>query len=252
MYDLLPDFRCVETDDGPRRLHLDDVHRLGGDPDLAAAARAARAAESRAPFLPRTRAVVGIGQPTVQGLRLTGDGVEPLLTAPRTHAGGRPYRSETGEIVRWDRGGDGLVPRDAAAPSASNAVLYVSGRHGTLPSDPNVLELVRSVLTDRRPAAHRPHPATGSLQRPGLGLSLPETAVSGQPWPLMVHGAPPEDTACRIVEEATGVTVATPRLLLSEATLVAAVTLPRPGLYRVTVTSGAERVSDLLLVTGLV
>ncbi|MFG2913434.1 AAA family ATPase [Kitasatospora sp. NPDC048298] len=252
VYDLLPDFRCVETDDGPRRLHLNDIRRLGGNPNLAAAALAARAAESRAPFLPRTRAVVGIGQPTVQGLRLTEDGVEPLLTAPRTHADGRPYRSVSGEIVRWDRGGDGLVPRDAAAPSASNAVLYVSGRHGTLPSDPNVLELVRSVLTDRRPAAHRPRPATGALQRPGLGLSLPETAVSGQPWPLMVHGAPPDGTTCRIADEATGATVATPRLLLSEATLVAAVTLPRPGLYRVTVTSGAERVSDLLLATGLV
>ncbi|MFE7588462.1 AAA family ATPase [Kitasatospora sp. NPDC057512] len=250
VYDLLPTFRCVETDDGLRRLHLDDVLHLGGDPELAAAAMAARAAESRAAFLPRTRAVVGIGQPTVQGLRLAGDGLEPVLTAPRTHDDGRPYRSDTGEVVRWDRGGDGLVPRDAAAPSASNAVLFVSGRHGTLCSDPRVLELVRSVLTGRRPAAVRPRPVTDALQRPGLGLSLPETTAPGQPWPLMVHGASPGDAVCRITDEATGATVATPRLLLSDATLVAAVTLPRPGLYRVTVASGPDRVSDLLLTTG--
>ncbi|MFE4399133.1 MULTISPECIES: AAA family ATPase [Streptomycetaceae] len=250
VYDLLPTFRCVETDDALRRLDLDDVRRLGGDPELAAAAMAARAAESRAAFLPRTRAVVGIGQPTVQGLRLAGDGLEPVLTAPRAHDDGRPYRSESGEAVRWDRGGDGLVPRDAAAPSASNAVLFVSGRHGTLCSDPHVLELVRSVLTDRRPAAVRPRPVSHALQRPGLGLSLPETTVPGQPWPLMVHGASPDDAACRITDEATGATVATPRLLLSDVTLVAAVTLPRPGLYRVTVTSGPDRVSDLLLTTG--
>ncbi|MGW3179036.1 AAA family ATPase [Kitasatospora sp. NPDC001119] len=250
VYDLLPTFRCVETDDALRRLDLDDVRRLGGDPELAAAAMAARAAESRAAFLPRTRAVVGIGQPTVQGLRLAGDGLEPVLTAPRAHDDGRPYRSESGEAVRWDRGGDGLVPRDAAAPSASNAVLFVSGRHGTLCSDPHVLELVRSVLTDRRPASVRPRPVSHALQRPGLGLSLPERTVPGQPWPLMVHGASPDDAACRITDEATGATVATPRLLLSDATLVAAVTLPRPGLYRVTVTSGPDRVSDLLLTTG--
>ncbi|MFJ6618081.1 AAA family ATPase [Kitasatospora sp. NPDC091335] len=250
VYDLLPDYPCVETDGGLRRLRLDDVGRAGGDPELATIALAARRTEARAPFLPRTRAVVGIGQPTVQSLRVTEDGIAAELTAPRTHDNGRPYRSGSGEVVRWDRGGDGLVPRDAAAPSASNAVLFVSGRHGTLCSDPQVLELVRAVLTDRRPAAHRPRPVTDALQRPGLGLSLPDTAVAGQPWALMVHGATPDSATCRITDEATGSAVATPPLLLSDATLVAAVTLPRPGLYRVTVTSGPERVSDLLLATG--
>ncbi len=250
LYDMLPDFRCVETATGVRHLRTSDVSLLGGDPELAEAAVAARAEQSRAAFLPRTRAVVGIGQPTTQGLRFDENGLFPLITAPRLASDGRPQRDHSGEIVRWDRGGDGFVPRDAASPSGSNSALWVSGRHGTLPCDPEVLAFVRPVLTDRRPTATRSHPVPDALFRPGLGLTLPDTVAPRHPWPLMVHGASPaEATTCRITDESTGTVIAAPRLLLSENTLVAVVTLPRPGLYRVTVTSGPDQVSDLLLTT---
>ncbi|MFE9423761.1 AAA family ATPase [Kitasatospora sp. NPDC006697] len=253
LYDLLPDYPCVETPEGVRHLRTADIPLLGGDAELAAAAAAARGAQLLAPFMPRTRAVVGIGQPTIQSLRLERDGFRPLHTAVRLTRDGDLQRTASGQAVRWDRGGDGLVPRDCAAPEASNAALYVSGRHGSLPTAPQVLEFIHTLLTEQRPTARlQPLPVLDALDRPGLGLVLPDRVAPGQTWPLMVAGAEESETpSCVITDAISGSVVATPQLRRRDTTLTAGVTLARAGLYRVTISCGADRVSELLPVTQL-
>ncbi|MFJ8062987.1 AAA family ATPase [Streptomyces sp. NPDC096142] len=150
VYDLLPDYACVRTGDGGlRRLTLQDVRDIGGDAELAEAAMAARQKLRRTRVLPRVRAVVGVSQPTPESLAIENGEVRLFDHAPRLHRDGAPMRDALGEPVQWSRGGDGVVPRDSAAPDPSNATTFVSGQHGSLVSESVVVDFVRSVLTER-------------------------------------------------------------------------------------------------------
>jgi AAA ATPase-like protein/lecithin:cholesterol acyltransferase len=266
LYDLLPDYRCVEADGELRHLTLRDVDAVGGDTDLARAALDAREQVRRAPSLPPVRAVVGIGQPTTQSLAFTDGRVRSLAGTLRVHRDGTPVLDGSGTPLRWDRGGDGVVPRDAAVPVPSSAVCYVPGRHGTLASDPVTLRWVRAVLTELPeplgPQEPGPDPAAATAPpqgpgegagiglptlRQGLGLSLPEVAVPGEPWTLSVRGAATrERVRCRVSDESDGRLVARPELRGDGDVLTARVTLPAAGLYRVSVGDGDGQISEVV------
>ncbi|WP_327725440.1 lipase/acyltransferase domain-containing protein [Streptomyces europaeiscabiei] len=284
VYDLLPDYACVRTEDGGlRRLTLQDVRDIGGDVELAEAAMAARQKLRRTRVLPRVRAVVGVSQPTPESLAIEDGEVRLFDHAPRLHRDGAPMRDAFGEPVQWRRGGDGVVPRDSAAPEPSNASAFVSGQHGSLVSESGVVDFVRSVLTERPVDSPvlgaAPYsgeisagPPTGGPRRPGrstgagiglpaanpagLGLSAPSEVSPGRTWTLTVTGA--GDTAasveCRILDVGSGLLTARPVLRPAgrdHDLLAAEVTLPNPGFYQVVVSNALQSVTALVMAADL-
>lgn len=204
-YDLLPRDRCVEEHGGPRRLDLDDIGRLGGDTELATEAmRQPWHMSNLEALLPRIHTVVGVGQPTVQSVRITGDTVRVLEHTTRLSSDGSPVRQADGTTVRWDAGGDGLVPR-ASASSPTRADTLVMARHGALLSDPAVLACVRDLLapnglepetSDGLPAfdavpgleSHHDDGGIGLPARESVSLSLPDVVEAGQRCEVFVQG----------------------------------------------------------------
>ena len=280
VYDLLPDYACVRTEDGGvRHLTLQDVRDIGGDVELAEAAMAVRQKLHRARTLPRVRAAVGVSQRTPESLAIEDGKVNLFTNTPRLHRDGTPMLNDRGEPVLWRRAGDGLVPRDSAAPEPSNAAAFVSGVHGSLITEPAVMDFVRSVLTERpvdspiRNAVPRPpeitgspptgrphHPEGAGIGLPGadtapLGLTTPAEVSTGRPWTLTVWGA--VDTAagvvCQVRNAEDGLITARPALRPGEEphTLVAEVVLPTPGFYEVVVGSGAQSATALVVVADL-
>ncbi|MEU0074215.1 AAA family ATPase [Streptomyces sp. NPDC006332] len=280
VYDLLPDYACVRTEDGGvRHLTLQDVRDIGGDVDLAEAAMAARQRLQRTRTLPRVRAAVGVSQRTPESLAIDDGQVRLFDHIPRLHRDGTPMRNDRGEPVHWRREGDGLVPRDSAAPEPSNAAAFVSGAHGSLVTEPAVLDFVRAVLTERpvdspirnvvpRPPeitggapTSRPHQPEGAgIGLPGtdtapLGLTTPAEVGTGRPWTLTVRGAGHTviGVVCQIRDAENGRPIARPELRPGEEphTLIADVVLPTPGFYEVVVTSGAQSARALVVAADL-
>jgi len=245
VHDLLPDYRCVDEGRDVTRLTPNTVEGIGGDPHLAAAAahfqRAMRAEDL--PPLPGHRAVYGTAQPTVQSIRIDSGVVHPQRRAFRSDEHGDLVRDEHGIPVWWNRQGDGTVYRDAANSGASKPV-SVPLQHGALAKDPHALAYVLGVLTE-----HEPH--VSPPMAPGqLGLDLPDTGVAAAaPWRLRLTGRNrPVGITCEIRDTETDAVAARPRLSADGEGLAAAVTLPAPGLYRITAhATDKKQVTQLLM-----
>ncbi|MEV2214144.1 AAA family ATPase [Streptomyces sp. NPDC050997] len=282
VYDLLPDYPCVRTEDGGvRHLTLQDVRDIGGDVELAEAAMAARQRLQGTRTLPRVRAAVGVSQRTPESLAIVHGRVRLFADTPRLHRDGTLMRNDRGGPVLWSRAGDGLVPRDSAAPEPSNAAAFVSGVHGSLVMEPAVIDFVRAVLTEQPvdspirsavpqppeitggPPTGRPHhPEGAGIGLPGadtapLGLTTPAEVSTGRPWTLTVWGVGHTTAAgvvvCRIRDAQGGLSTVRPRLRPGEEphTLVAEVVLPTPGFYEVVVTSAAQSATALVVAADL-
>ncbi|MFD0428170.1 hypothetical protein ACFQ60_08415 [Streptomyces zhihengii] len=103
---------------GAGAAHPADLADFGADAELGTAALEFQRAVWSAPaVLPAHRGVAGIGQPTPQSLRIGHGEAEPLYSALRTRTNGELLRLADGTPVRWDRGGDGLVPRTPPRPA---------------------------------------------------------------------------------------------------------------------------------------
>ncbi|MGW3630993.1 AAA family ATPase [Streptomyces sp. NPDC005122] len=276
-YDLLPDYRCVEDNGDLRRLTHEDVAQLGGDRDLAAEAMRTPRRVSLASFLPRIRTVVGTGQPTVQSVALDNGTVRPLRSIVRLSSDGSPLRDVHGTPLRWDTGGDGLVPRESASAGPSRPDILLPVRHGAFVTDETVLSCIQEILLDNPVSLLEPSlpmisgreepgfEALGSdavrspqddggiglpaVQQVGLSLSLPDLVVAGRPWEACVHGANGQDRVqCTVVVESPDVASTPVRLTARGGDFVGQVVVPSPGLYRITaVAAGAEPVSDVFL-----
>jgi tetratricopeptide (TPR) repeat protein len=279
LYDLLPDYRCVEDADQMRRLTLQDISRLGGDVELAEAALRNRALSRHVlARMPRITTVVGTGQPTVQSIALTDQGVRPLPYIARTHSDGSLLRDRDGVPLRWDVGGDGVVPRDSARLGPPSSAFFVPGRHGALAADSTVVNHVRSSLTEQPligpgsagtavPGTHEVGPGRtspvlrqlppdgGGIGLPaapsaGLGLSMPDVAESGRRWEVSIRGATPGDrVVCTVVDTSTGHTIAVLQPRTEDDVLVGDVTVDAAGLYRIIVEAAhSTPVSGLVLI----
>ncbi|MCQ6553288.1 AAA family ATPase [Streptomyces sp. C10-9-1] len=274
LYDLLPRTACVERDGRLTALTAADLAAAGADADLAAAALAPRAAGAGV-RRPDHRGVAGTGQPTVQSLLLAAGRVLALEDTLRTRPDGSVTRDPAGAAARWDRGGDGLVPRDAAAWEGSPVEqCYVTARHGALHTHPVALRYVARVLTETPgvpvdpaevggvvatsrdvapPGAARTDGVLAAIGLPGtgpaVGLRVPERVAPGRPWTLRVTGpAALRGIRCAVQDAATGRTVVTPRLRGTEGGLEGSVVLVSSGLYRVVVErEGAPPVTELVL-----
>jgi lecithin:cholesterol acyltransferase len=239
VYDLLPAYRCVDDGDIVRRLVPADVAALGGDAVLAAAAFEQRESRHRTPLLGH-RALVGVEQPTVASLTLR-DGL----------ATGHPYTfepDEDGELVRDPNGvlrrrpglGDGTVPRDSALPRHGVEPMPLAQQHATLAHSGEAITFVRDFLL---------HGTTTERPRLGIGdvgVALPDVVRPGVEWTATLTGIEAPHATVTATDVETGVEVPGVPFRRGD-TVLAAVTLPSPGLYRVRVTGGTTPVSQLVL-----
>ncbi|MCX4650308.1 hypothetical protein OG249_00090 [Streptomyces microflavus] len=249
VYDLLPDYRCVDEDLEVARLTPQTVARIGGNPYLANASmdfqQKMRLDHTEA--LPTHRAVVGVAQPTVQSVRIEAGVVQPQYRSFIAGEHGDLRRDEHG-IPGWiDRWGDGTVYRDAATLGAEKPV-YLPVQHGSLAKNDVALRYIHGVLTEESVYTG---PPMGSGE---VGLDLPdEGVIAGRAWQLRVTGRDrPVGVRCEIVNTETDAVVATPRLSTRDDCLGAAVTLSEPGLYRVRAQAAdTPPVTQLLLAFGV-
>ncbi len=266
-YDLLPDYRCVEDHGRLRRLELGDVDVLGGDTALAAQAMHTRRTTDLAALRPRIRAVVGIGQPTVQSVDVTYGDLRPLETTPRLSSDGKQVRDSRGTVLRWDSGGDGLVPRGSAG--SPRADCFVQIRHGSLIVENVVARYVEALLLEddylgqeplsaetalgsKGPGSVRSLPAEGGIGLPsqdGISLFLPEVVEAGQPCRIRVHGALAQARArCTLVADGPPDYAANVPLHPDGKHLWMRITFPEPGAYRVSVEDVSQSASRLVFV----
>ncbi|MFF7977252.1 AAA family ATPase [Streptomyces sp. NPDC007905] len=253
-YDLLPDYRCVENNGGLRHLELSDVHQLGGDTALAAEAMHTRQTTDVAALLPRIHAVVGVGQRTVQSVDLAHDKVRTLETMPRLSSEGTPVLDAQGTPLRWDAGGDGLVPR-VSASSPTRADCFVEVRNGSLIAEHEVMTYVGALLSeDDYLGIEPPSPALagggiGLPSRDGISLSLPEVVEAGEPCEIQVRGAlTPARVRCTFITDGNLSADTRVRPHPDGDDLWAQLTFPLPGPYRVTVEDGEQSASRLVFV----
>ncbi|MFJ8463521.1 AAA family ATPase [Streptomyces swartbergensis] len=269
-YDLLPDYRCIEEQGGVRRLQPGDVERLGGDTALAREAMSRRPEIQRATLLPHVGAVVGLGERTVQSVDLTDGTVRLRATTPRLSTDGSPLRDERGASLRWDAGGDGLVP-SISAGAPTHAAHFVPVRRGSLVVEESVMSIMAGVLLASHPAPEPRLPKREDTRGPregrlaqylpddggiglpsaeGISLALPELVEAGRPYEILIRGARTRDVRVRCAPVtgppgAGAEVAASARPLPDGDGLVARLALPSPGIYRVTVYDGEQSVSRL-------
>ncbi|BCY08790.1 hypothetical protein [Actinoplanes sp. L3-i22] len=130
-YDLLPFYRCVIEEGGLRRITPRHVAEIGGDAGLAAEAMETNE-RLWTVATGRTFSIVGIDQPTYQGLQVEDGQLRAVRLLPGLDS---------------DFGGDGTVPRFSALPPGGEAqALYLSQSASGLLRDQAVLDSVRGIL----------------------------------------------------------------------------------------------------------
>ncbi|MFB7598726.1 hypothetical protein [Streptomyces sp. NPDC056160] len=250
LHDLLPTFPCLDEGMTVRRLTAVDVADLGGDKDLAEQAQAFHD-RLRGRTLPGHRAVVGISQRTVQSLALRQGVVEPFEHSYRHHGDGELMRDADGAPRRFDVAGDGTVHRESAALTRVTVPLAL--QHGALAKGQAALDAVTSFLEEDE---HLGPPQAAA----GLGLGVPDLVAPGTHWAVRVHGADdPAGLECTVEEVGAPAGFRARTALYAgydpyaeepedaggagdrgEDVVAGRVTVPAPGLYRVTLDSGDD------------
>jgi pimeloyl-ACP methyl ester carboxylesterase len=249
LYDLLPRNRCVLT----RQDHLDevvalttqDVVAIGGDPHLAAASQS-YFETAQATTLPGHRIVEGIVQPTWQSLQIRAGTVDPAYVSYHRYADDTLMRDEIGRAQPFDDQGDGTVWRYAARPEGSlEKPVPIAQQHGALASSGETIKTVVGLVTDQGLGVR--------LGGGDLGLQLPDMAVIGSPFTVMVTGeADPSRVECRVVDLSTNECVRRPLLRSDgETKLADTLSLSEEGLYRVEIKGeSGDPVTRILMVTS--
>jgi hypothetical protein len=168
LYQLLPEYACIETDDGLAKT----TEVLLPELSTAMAADAMRfhtdldAQQSAAYDL---HPIVGFRQPTATTAQLRNGRVRALET-----------------IEGNDEGGDGTVPRLAATPARwrpnDPAIRSAAERHGSLQSNRGVLDEIEFVLGARA----EPYKAGGLTE---LTVRIDDLVLAGQPIALRADTA---------------------------------------------------------------
>ncbi|XVS61848.1 lipase/acyltransferase domain-containing protein [Actinosynnema sp. CA-299493] len=240
VHDLLPAYRCVDEGDSARRLTPSDVAALGGSAELA---RQSFALHAAARPLIGHRALVGINQPTVCSLDVDAGIATGLEHSFEVTPDGELSRRPSGVLVRVPGLGDATVPRNSARPARADP-LTLAQQHGPLASSIEARDFVCDALID---VLDKLGPRLG--EEDGVGLRLPGTVDPNVEWTATLTGVVPTDTTCVLEDLETG---AQTHLDASwrDGDVAVAVTLPAPGLYRLSVTSNAGgHVSQLVLAT---
>ncbi|NNH72951.1 hypothetical protein HLB23_24345 [Nocardia uniformis] len=245
IYDLLPSYACLESDNDIRKLTVDDIVRLGGDRVLTEQAFADRAVLART-RIPNHRGVIGVAQPTICTIAINGrEQIEGYAYTVRLDEHGDPLRRPEG-ILRRELGlGDGTVPRMSADVDNYQTLPQ---QHGALAQTVEAFEDVRDRLFN--------HPRSTRLAGVELGLDLPDDVRAGTEFEVGIDGADGvTGYRVRIDEEVDdprmGRDTRTVAPEIRDGRVVAPVIIHRPGLYRVSLAgSGTSPVKQLILVAG--
>ncbi|WP_327145240.1 esterase/lipase family protein [Nocardia sp. NBC_01327] len=244
MYDLLPGYPCLHTDnDEMRELTVDDVVRAGGDRDLARAAFADRELLAQV-RISNHRRVIGIAQPTICTITIDrNDQVDGHGYTVRFDADGKPVRRPDGTLRREHGLGDGTVPRTSVHLE----------NYQTVPQQHGALAQVTEAFQDVRDCLFH-HPRSTRLAGGELGLEIPDDIRAGTEFEIGISGAEAvTGFKIRIEQQVDdprmGRATLVPTAERRDGRVVAPVRIHRPGLYRVTVAgAGTSPVKQLILV----
>lgn len=240
LHDLLPTYRCLDQGASARRLDAADIAALGGDRELAQQAFDRRA-KLIADGVADVHAVVGVQQPTMQSVKIADGVAEPLfytcLDGPQSG------------LRRVDRRGDSTVYRDAAAPEGVEPA-YLPQSHSALAKSEEAVAHACAAMTGTKLGP--------PLGEGGVGLELPDVVQAGDAFELVATDVEdPAQVTCDVerIDQDGSRFVDSPyfaRLSVGTtaqaASLVARTTLPKPGIYRVTVhRCSASAVSQMIL-----
>jgi pimeloyl-ACP methyl ester carboxylesterase len=221
IYDLLPSYRCVDEETEARRLTPADLAVIGADRELAEDSFASRDRMFTTDG-GGLSALVGVEQPTMQSLVLA-DGV---VTEKYYICEDKP----PGGLSRVNRGGDSTVYRESATADGVEP-MHLPQAHAALASTEEAIAHVRAVLTDRRLG-----PPLGAT---AIGLEVQDVVTIGKEFEVAVLTLDdPAAATCQVVDTHTSAPVAWPQFARRDGTIVARVTLQRPGVYRVGVKGG--------------
>jgi Lecithin:cholesterol acyltransferase len=234
VHDLMPTYRCLDAGSTARRLTPADVVALGGDAELAEAARDLHSKLAGARLVGH-RAVVGVAQPTPQSITLQNGVVRAHRYACEGEPGAAPQRV--------DRAGDATVYRESASLHGG-AHTYLPQQHGSLARTDEAIACAVHIVTERDPDAFGPPLGAGEI-----GLDLPDLVAAGEEWTAEVTGVEnPRAARCQVRDAGTGRLVDLPPLEPRDGALHVRPHLPGPGLYSVHVAgSGRSPVSQLVL-----
>ncbi|MEU7315312.1 hypothetical protein [Streptomyces sp. NPDC007083] len=229
VHDLLPRHLCVEEGTEVRPLTSADVAALGGDKDLNADAEAFRQKLLTQP-LAGHRQVVGIRQRTAESMTLVDGVVRSAAYSFRTHTDGRLIRDGSGVPRRFQVWGDGTVHRTSAALIPSSVPLAL--QHGTLASGKAARQAVVDFLLEEDPLG--PDQADGAL-----GLQVPDYVVPDAEWQVDITGTDdPSGVECTLSAlDGDGWSREGSPYADGDDLLRVDLRVPRPGLYRLTVTA---------------
>jgi Lecithin:cholesterol acyltransferase len=241
VHELLPRFLCLEDALDVRRLTPSDVAGLGGDKDLAKAAEDSFTTLYNQP-LHHHRPVVGIRQNTVQSMKLINGLVIASEYCFRTDTDGTVKRDANGAPRRYQVWGDGTVHRESA--SLSRRTIPVFAQHGAIGNGREARRIVADFLLEDD------HLGPDQAED-GIGLTVPDYTPAGTPWDCVVTGTDdPAQVECTIAATDTAWETSVRFEAIDDDQLGAKVTLPTPGLYRVTVKADYGPVVTQLVFSG--
>ncbi|MFG1721201.1 esterase/lipase family protein [Micromonospora chalcea] len=172
MYQLLPEYACIERRDGLAKTAEIALPELATDSvadGIRFHAQLAEAETSRPASLTSTHAIVGIHQPTATTARLVGSRIELVNS----------YRAD--ELY-----GDATVPIVAASrpdvPMDSPLLRRVPDQHGNLQRNKAVLDEIHGILTASPITVRAPHAVA-------LHVDAPDLLFAGDPLPIRVGSA---------------------------------------------------------------
>lgn len=238
LYDLLPTYRCVVTGNRLNPLTAGDIAGFGADTELAGTALRGRMAAREQPMNGH-RALIGVDQPTVCSLSLA-DGIAKGLF--QTYEPDRDGTVNTNTVLPGL--GDGTVPRNASLPARSTTPMPAALQHLPLARADVAMTFARDVVLHGR-ADDGPRLGPGD----GIGLRLPDIVQPRQEWVAELTVQNPIGVTVTVTD-----VVATPNVVVSsssahrrDGSVVASITLPRPGLYKIRVTGGLEPITQYVL-----
>jgi hypothetical protein len=228
VHDLLPRFLCLEEHSTVRHLTPADVADLGGDKDLFQASQDFFGTLTHEP-VPGLRPIAGVGQATVQSMRMISGVLHPSEYCFRTDNDGELKRDTHGRPLRFPGKGDGTVHRASASPVRNTQ--NISAQHGALASGPQAQSAVSSFLLEDD------HLGQEQADRV-LGLKVPDYVQPAAKWDLAITGTDdPAGITCAVSAIDSGYSRAARVQTDGNDRLRATLSVPDTGLYRITVTA---------------
>ncbi|WP_405977976.1 esterase/lipase family protein [Streptomyces sp. NBC_00158] len=250
LHDLLPSYRCIETDDDMVAPTPADIALLGGDRELAEASLD-RSAALRPVRIPGHVMAVGIDQHTMQSMRLKDGVVIPQPYVFQRHADDSVMRDAIGRPLTDNCGGDGTVYRYAGHIAGTGEGGTYAQQHGALAACGSAIDRARGLLTGLRSLEDLGQ----RLGRGMTGLEAPDLVAVQEELEIVVTGDDdPRRMTCQIQD--TGDTdrvvdsLRLPPRRDTSGALRVRCRLRNPGLYRIRVSGGSEPVTRLILASA--